>query len=384
MAQLGASNGGLWFLDTHAVLAASDARAMGLDAYSDNPLDILHQRHVYSSWWFALHSLGLTRADYIMVGGAWAFAFLAIALLQLKARSAGEVAWSAALLAAPPIVLGFNRGNADLVVFIVLSAVVPCLMSQHRGLRWLASVPVWVAAALKFYPAVAGIALLDAHRPRREVAIGLLLCVVGGVALALMELDSLQHFFSGNVSPYGYFAFGLAFTVHALPVSPLLTGMIAIGATLAAGTYAWCKAPAWDDVPEPESDRLRFVLGAVIAIMCGIMSENYGYRLVCAVWMAPLLWSAWPAGNWPRWYRGWGRSAGILLLGMMWFDGLARLGLAALTTWPLHPGSTAIRGMIMLEQPLFIAWLAVTTGLLTPWVRDSLRRLVAPLAGMAQ
>ena len=73
-----------WFLDAFALLASSDAAAMGLDPYAPNPLDYFHRAHVYSHWWLHLHDLGLTRSDVVWVGASLGGAFLLTALWRLR------------------------------------------------------------------------------------------------------------------------------------------------------------------------------------------------------------------------------------------------------------------------------------------------------------
>jgi hypothetical protein len=121
MARLGVPNWGVWFLDLRTVLAASDAHALGLDPRVHNPLDYFHSPHVYSDWWFFLDRVGLDRNDYVWLGAGLVFVFLLSAIVQLRARSVGEVALSIAVLCSPPVLLGFNRGNLDLFIFLVLS-----------------------------------------------------------------------------------------------------------------------------------------------------------------------------------------------------------------------------------------------------------------------
>ena len=78
---------GRWFLDSQAVLAASDAAKAGLNPEAPNPYDAFQRPHSYSDWWFGLGQLGLTRDDNFLVGGAWVLLFLAAVFLTVRPRS---------------------------------------------------------------------------------------------------------------------------------------------------------------------------------------------------------------------------------------------------------------------------------------------------------
>src|SRR5450755_3226722 len=81
---------GLWFLDSYAVLAASDTALAGGNPEQPMVLDFLHRTHKYSDWWYALGHLGLSRADNFLVGGSWVVAFVLSAGLLLRPEGAGQ------------------------------------------------------------------------------------------------------------------------------------------------------------------------------------------------------------------------------------------------------------------------------------------------------
>src|SRR4051812_29024373 len=81
---------GRWFLDSYAVLAASDAQHVGLDPNAANPLDLFQRSHKYSDWWFGLGKLGLTRQDNFLVGGIWVLGFLVALFCSVRATSRAE------------------------------------------------------------------------------------------------------------------------------------------------------------------------------------------------------------------------------------------------------------------------------------------------------
>src|SRR5690606_2136536 len=145
--------------------------------------------------------------------------FLAFALFQMRTRTIGEVLWSAAFIISPPIILGFNRGNADLLVFILLSATIPCLIADRPLVRWLAVATILLAAGLKFYPIAAAFVLLWPQGSERERWLELGATGVLTIVLAVTERESLGSFMNDAQSPSGFFTFGFAVSTQLLHLS---------------------------------------------------------------------------------------------------------------------------------------------------------------------
>lgn len=68
------------------------------------------------------------------------------------APHARDRAGPSAVLGSAPILLGLNRANIDLVLFLILGPCVPALMSSRRLVRLLAAPAlIALAAGLKYY-----------------------------------------------------------------------------------------------------------------------------------------------------------------------------------------------------------------------------------------
>jgi hypothetical protein len=364
-----------WFLDAFALLASSDAAALGLDPYAPNPLDYFHRAHVYSHWWLHLHDLGLTRADVVWVGAALGAAFLLTALWRLRPGSPGQFFWYLAVLCSSPVILGVDRANNDLVIFILLAPLVPCLLSRHGAVRLLAPLLVTVAAMLKYYPAAAGLLLLAAAsrrevRARVAVTLGLLVLAAWGVA------GDLAHFGQIGPRPEGLMSFGAVAFFNTMGWGGWVPKAAVVCLGLAVVAVCWFRRVLqdWRPAPEWQSDWLHFVLGAVLLTGCFFLNMNYGYRWIFALWMAPFLWAV-PddpaAARLARWLR-W------LLLLALWWDPVCCFILNRLT------GALSGETLVRLSDRLFIAgqpidW-AFFLGLLvflTQFARQGVDRLRA-------
>jgi hypothetical protein len=215
---LGVNHLGVWFIDLHAILASCDAVAAGLDPYAYNPLDHFGRVHCYPHWWLLLGSWGFTRADTQWLGFLLVAVFFVSAVVALRPRLIGELFWMLAVLCSPPVLLALERANIDLVVFVLLAPVVPCLMSR-RPLARLMAVPLIVAATmLKVYPLVAAVVLLGAgsgREMRRLIGVGIVL-----LAVALPDMiGDFQRYARHLPEPEGLMTMGARnlFTSFGLP-----------------------------------------------------------------------------------------------------------------------------------------------------------------------
>ncbi len=379
---IGIRHYGVWFIDPFALLASNDALARGLDVYAPNPLDYFGRAHLYSHWWFILGRLGLTRADNFWVGLTLGLTFFAAAVAWLRPRTPGELLWYLAVLVASPVLLAVERANADLVIFILLTPVVPCLLSSRAGWQWVAVLLIMFAAGLKFYPAVAGLVLL-APAERR---MGRWRVVGGALGLALVAV---------NVAPGFHRVLALMPPTEGLMTfgainlfTPFEIGRLAPWLSIGLATLAvviWWRANifcGWDIPRMALSLWLHFVLGAVLLCGCFFSAPSFAYRWIFALWLAPWLWWAARETSAPRAVRRLTEVTIVLLGAALWLDPMTGAILASQIG--RVPGQTLVRAadiVFRVEQPITWALFICLLGFLTQFVRDGLRHVrvgVAP------
>lgn len=374
---IGVNHYGVWFLDSFAILASNDAVTRGLDVYAPNPLDYFHRPHVYSHWWLRLRDLGLTRADNLWVGLVIVTAFLGAALSRLRPAHPRQVLFYLAVLCSSPVLLAVNRANNDLVIFVLLTPLVSCLLDTRAVVRFGAPFFVAAAAALKYYPAAAGLVLLavaPAKEQRQRIAIMIGLFVLVGLAVK----SDLAGFAPIAPQPEGFLSFGATAFSHTLGWNgwaPKLLG-------LTLGGYAFIffwRSPlfsGWEHPKEGEADWLHFVLGASLLAGCFFSSLNFSYRWVFAIWLAPLLWSL-PRDQFaPASVRRLARRTRNLLLLALWLDALACFGLNRFAG--RIPGALLERWadrLFVLEQPIVWALFICLIAFLAHFTRTGLRAL---------
>lgn len=344
---LGIYNYGTIYLDTYAVLAALDAVRAGADPHGANSLDVLLRPHVYSDWWLSLRWLGLTRGHNILVGTAWAGAFALVAWATVRPRNLPEAFWWVALLVSPPILLAVNRGNNDLVIFVLLA-----------GCGLVAAAPVWwrvagaaaclgLASGLKYFPAPAVLALLWVRPVRRAPAVLLAGLVVVGVALAGVwtQVERSRFTIASGVhtmgAPLWWRDLGWQDKESALP-SLLL---IVIPALILAGS----KVTTGLATRGQPRERLLAALGAIVLLTCFLAGVNYAYRWIFVLWPAFWLWRQAAEVSLPRGQRRVARLGCALVLVCLWMDGAL---CATVNLFLTHYGQTWIEQL----DPIWRLW----------------------------
>src|SRR5258708_34616640 len=78
---------------------------------------------------------------------------------------------------------------------------------------------------------------------------------------------------------------------------------------------------------EPGRAREReFVVGAALIVGCFFLGASYLYKLVFTAWLLPWLWREEGGG------RLWPRAAWLLLVGVLWIEGIMALGMNLVAT----------------------------------------------------
>ncbi len=374
---VGVNHYGVWFLDSFAILASNDALARGLDPYVPNALDYFKRPHVYSHWWLELGKLGLTRADNSWLGLSLVVAFLTAVVARLRPREPREVLWYLAILCSSPILLAVERANNDLVVFVLLAPVVPCLLQANRWVRLLPVALIAVAAGLKFYPAIAGLVLL-AGSDRSEVRGRLCIAVVALAVVGVNLVPDLTQFSGLAPRANGLMTFGSVHLFEAFGHSGWRATALGLSSVIAVVVmFVRLRVFAgWEIAKADRADWLAFTLGAALLTGCFFTGTNFGYRWVFALWLAPLLWRLPRDARAPKSVRRFATLTGVLLVWALWADGVASAALARFSD--TLPADTLMRRadiFFLLEQPLLWGFFATLLGWLAHFTRSGLRTI---------
>ena len=141
------------------VSSSSRSCLEGYNPYIENPYDPLGRVHAYPRPWLWLGGTGITLAHSDIAGRVVGAIFIVLSVFILKPSSCKEFFISALLLLSPAILLGVERGNNDLIVFIMLGVAGFMMDRNLRSLNYTAYLCLFITSFLKIYP-VASFALL--------------------------------------------------------------------------------------------------------------------------------------------------------------------------------------------------------------------------------
>jgi len=315
--KLGIFDYGMWFLDSYAVLAASDTHLAGIDPVQPMAFDVQQRAHIYSDWWYGVGRLGLTREDNFILGGVWVVAFVLTAWLWLRPRTARETAWNLALFLSPPVLLAVLRANNDLVIFVLLG-ITASLLAHATWPRLAGAIGLLsLATGLKYYP-VAGVAALLQVRPPRRLVLAMFGAVI---ALGAILIDVGPAMGRTNIHPMPatVYTFGAPILFRDLGVTglPAMSGGVLL---LGAGTIVSLRFRPLPDPSQRAKFPAIFLLGTAVLLACFLAGISFAYRCMFFLFLAPWIWE--------QSERRWDARLGVgLIAAVVWLDGLCCLAM---------------------------------------------------------
>ena len=346
--RLGVPPSGHGFGDTRGLTSGWECTRRGIDVLPANPCDYSDRPANYPRIWMAASILGLGAGSTLAVGLLFVTAFLvaALAVLPSRARPRDAVVYAAAICS-PAVMLGVERGNADLLVFAVVALAVLLYRREERSI--LSHALILFAAVLKLFPIFAAGWLIRRGSRRALIGFAVIMGAFAIYALATLgDIRTIQHVtpqsddfsygvrvfserlaaavysFAGHVGAAGSLR-QLGYRVWDLVVVAVVAGPI-------LHFRRWFRAQLPDERnPAAQRDLDLFVAGAGIYLCTYVLFRSFDYRLACLLLTLPQL---------LRWARE--RRAPALvtlgaLFGTLWLDAnsTARVpGLgAALSAW---------------------------------------------------
>lgn len=280
------------FADMHAILTASDANRDGYDVSQKIPYDTYGRPHIYSRVWLWLGYTGLTDRFTTSVSAIIVSMFLISSILILIPRGPGEFVLCACCLLSPAVMLGVERCNNDLIIFILLAAAVFLLARKTELAGWMGGGMLFLASVLKFYPAVGYIVLIRQVRENRKFW---LQAAFFASALALftwwsyndiVRIHSLKYFHPLGRYTFGgallFLRFGIEPPFSAIAYSLLGLFVLILALKLSSGFEAAVTTCS-------SINTLFFLTGASNLVFCFFANTNYDYRCIFYILTLPLL-----------------------------------------------------------------------------------------------
>lgn len=280
------------FSDLIAILAAGEADQLGRDVFEHNPLDPFNRPHVYGPWWLVVGDLGLVRADARWLGILLAGSFLLAAVRTLRPKGWHTALMATVMLISPPVLLAMERGNNDLVIFLLLAAAAWGIASHTWFKSSVAGVLIVLAGALKFYPVVV-LPMLAAKQTSIKRACWLIAgTVAAGSAILLSSWKVYQQVLAMAPEPMTIFGYGAKLSYYLVLTMPEHRAWLFAGALPVMGIAAWLtwrwRKGFWTMLPTTGFTTACYVAGALCWGACYVTTISFPYRMVLLLLPAAL------------------------------------------------------------------------------------------------
>jgi hypothetical protein len=311
---------GVWvmspsFADTRVIVGAWESVRQGFDPLVSNPGDPWHAPMNYPRVWLLLEKTGLTQADVPAIGLTLAALFYIVAtglVIPKKPGARATLLWLAALLS-PAVLLGVERGNIDLVVFMLVAAGVAGLTRESLAVRISFYGILLVAAILKLFPVMALVTIAK-EKPRTFIALGAAFALAFAAYIALTFDDVMTLL---RTTEHGlHISYGSS--VLFANMDRLCTGVVpgrdpyggyvqvegwATAALALVIAFLWLRCVVNVSALSDGRYLSAFRAGAAIYVGTYLAGHNWEYRLVFLLLVLPQLldWAAnTAAGRLPR------------------------------------------------------------------------------------
>jgi hypothetical protein len=144
----------------------------GVDVYVNNPCDIYHRTLAYPPLWLRLWFLPTDPRTTVPLALLLAVGFMTSLSVLPRIRRKRDIVLLLTAVASPASAYGVERGNVDLLMFILAAIAVVSVERSLPG-RLAGYGGILLAALLKIYPVVL-LALIARERPRVAAALGLI------------------------------------------------------------------------------------------------------------------------------------------------------------------------------------------------------------------
>ena len=286
------------FLDLHGVLSYAEGynRGWNLRTLESNPLDFLKRGNTaYPNLWYSLPgALGFTRQHEIPLALMIVVGFLSFLLFFLYPRSWKDVLIGFLVICSPGALLAMERGNNDLVIFLLLAIVPLCFEWRSRVGFPLAWTVLLFATALKYYPITGYILFVRNIKQLRLLfwyAFAAFFAVSAYFAVNVEDFLQVPRNLRAYTDPIDVFTFGakgffyfISYDREYLGVSVLLGFLAILG-----GAAFFAKKTDSSLLPSSQWRENYFLLGVAISAFAFFLISSYDYRTIFLLFTFPYL-----------------------------------------------------------------------------------------------
>lgn len=270
------------FADMHAILSASDAHQDGFNVFLKNPYDVQNRVHIYSRMWLWIGNFGLSRNDNTLLGGLLVSLFLLVAISLLRPRDLKEFLVALMILFSPAIMLGVERANNDLVIFIILVSAIHCLYINMRYADFLSYLLILFASFLKFYPLVSFSIFIRHIKENPKFWRTVFLVTLAWSIYFLLTYDDFVVLQKTVIQPYARGTFGASILLCWLSMQWPANKIIYFSAVSLLFIISFFLSGKYVITQKEVSSRdiVFFMMGSSCLLFCFFAFTNFDYRCI--------------------------------------------------------------------------------------------------------
>jgi hypothetical protein len=187
--------------------------------------------------------------------------------------------------------LGVERGNNDLMIFILIGLAVFFLNHKIRALDFIAYFFLFLASILKFYPIASFLMFVRIIKDYKKFWILTLFSTVSMGVYTLFSLPDFQYLKDVVPRPHGRFTFGAAiffeWIFNKWPVNTTYVYLLIVAAFIIA--FFLSSKTRLIETREDSINSIFFIVGSLNLFFCFFTNTNYDYRCIFFILILPWL-----------------------------------------------------------------------------------------------
>jgi hypothetical protein len=286
-------------MDARQIGVAAELYAQGYDPLKENLFNSAgrYQGLNYPRIWHILFATGINQSHAYLIGSIFAILFLIGVGIFWFSREFDNLTYFilSILILSPPVILGIERGNIEMVIFFVLAAAL--IIYYYSSISTV--LLVIFASFLKLYPVFAFAVLLKEQKKKFWVLF-ITACVIC-ISYVLFTLDDLKQIYliqpQNPKSSYGLNVFWMGLThprilnlqlSHNVIMAFKVFSYISVIAIF-IGALIFSLRTYNSNMFYQGKHLDAFRVGAGIYIGCFLLGTNYDYRLIFLIFTIPQL-----------------------------------------------------------------------------------------------
>jgi hypothetical protein len=287
------------FLDLRSVASGMDAIRAGYDPLVKNPYDPLGRTLNYPRIWHLLANLNIKASDTVPlgIGIAVIFYLFVVTIIMPKINSRNAVLW-VFLILSPAATLAIERGNNDLIVFILLCLALAGFKTNGKIMNYCSYMLILLTAFLKLFPIFAFWSLFKEKRKTfwiLSIFFSIMFLLYIGYSYNDLKLINSTTFKSikssyGNIVFFHYiqrYILDEMLNMQPFPGTNLVAWVFTLLFIVLTFWYFGKKLN-----PALYSDRsyiTSFRIGAAIFVGSFLLGNNFDYRFIFLLFTVPQL-----------------------------------------------------------------------------------------------